>query len=88
MKYLDDLVGEWSGNGISYEVGKKEDEYITRDRILLSIKNLIENKKLFDLPENLQRKAAAYYLSDKQEVGYRGEVSQKVADNWLIEKNN
>ena len=88
VKYLDDLVGEWSGNGISYEVGKKEDEYITRDRILLSIKNLIENKKLFDLPENLQRKAAAYYLSDKQEVGYRGEVSQKVADNWLIEKNN
>lgn len=84
--YLDELVGEWSGSGISYEVSKLEDEYITKDRILEAIKNLISNKKLFDLSERTQRKAAAYYLSDKQEVGYRGEVSQKVADDWLKEQ--
>ena len=86
VKYLDELVGEWSGTGISYEVNKKEDDYITKDKILVSINNLIKNKQLFDLSENVQRKAAAYYLSDKQAVGYRGEVSQKIADEWLKEQ--
>ncbi len=86
--YLDELVGEWSGSSISYEIAKKEDEFISRDRILEAINNSIASKRLFDLPIRAQRKAAAYYLSENKEVGFRGEVSQKATDCWLNQQKS
>ena len=84
--YLYEFVGTWTGSGISYEVHKKEDEYILRIRILEAIKNLLSNNKLFDLDKDTQRRVAAYYLTENNKVDYRGNVTQNEADAWLKEQ--
>ncbi len=85
--YLNELVGEWSGSSITYEV-QKEDEYISSWRISEAIENLVNNKELFLLPKAIQRRAAAYYLFiNNLKQDYEEHVSQKNADEWLEEKN-
>ncbi len=86
--YLCELIGTWTGTGVSYEVHKKEDEYISKERILEAINNLLSTNELFNLPEEVQRRAAAYYLTLNNKVDYDGHVSQKNADNWLQEQKS
>ena len=86
ISYLYELIGTWIGTGVSYGVFKQEDEYVSKERILVAIDNLLATGELFNLSEESQRRAASYYLTVNNKVEYDGHVSQKSADAWLKER--
>ena len=77
LKYLNSTIFTWIGNGVRYEVSKKYEERLTKERILDAIRNERETKELFDLPEGNQRLCAAFCLKEEGKVDYDGHVIQK-----------
>lgn len=86
IKYILDITSAWTGNGISYEIKESPYEFITKERIIQAIENTIASKELFNLDEEYQLRAAAFYLFHKGKVSYDGHVSQKDARTFLESK--
>ena len=60
-------------------------EHISKERILEALTNLHNSKELFELDDEVQRRAAAFYLDAKGQTSYRDTVSQTSADKLLEE---
>lgn len=77
LKYLEGSVTKWIGSGISYEVDKAYEKYLTTDRILKAIENQKANGDLYTLPIEIQCASAAFYMyATNEKKGHRG-VSQE-----------
>lgn len=89
IKYLNSSISTWIGSGVRYEVSKRYEERLSKERILEAIKEERLSKTLFDLPEDNQRLCAAFCLKEDGKVDYDGHVTQEDADallwEWKIE---
>lgn len=88
LKYLNSTVFAWIGGGVRYEIAKKYEERLTKERILQAIKNEINTKDLFNLPKENQRLCAAFCLKEEGKIDYGGYVSQEDVDKLLYEWQN
>ena len=86
--YIYNLTSSWIGSGVSYEVKKAPYDYITHERILEAIDNMIASGELFDLEQDAQERAAAFYLNSLGKVSYDGHITQKDAIAFLEEKKS
>ena len=86
--YIYNLTSSWIGSGVSYEVKKAPYDYITYERILEAIDNMIASGELFNLEQDVQERAAAFYLNSLGKVSYDGHVAQKDAIAFLEEKKS
>ena len=84
--YIYNLTSSWIGSGVSYEVKKAPYDYITHERILEAIDNMIASGELFNLEQDTQERAAAFYLNSLGKVSYDGHIAQKDAIAFLEEK--
>ena len=85
LKYLKSTVSTWIGSGVRYEVSKKYEERLTKERILEAIEKERMTKALFGLSEDNQRLCAAFCLKENGKVDYDGHVTQEDADALLRE---
>lgn len=85
LKYLNSTVATWIGNGVRYQIRKEYEKRLTKERILKSIQNELTNKEFFNLSEENKRLCAVFYLKDNGKVDYDGYVTQKDADELIIE---
>lgn len=85
LKYLNSTVSAWIGSGVHYEVSKKYEERVTKERILNAIYKERMTKAIFDLPEDIQRMCAAFCLKEDGKTDYEGHVTQEEADRLLSE---
>lgn len=83
--FLSELVSRWVGSGVSYQIQDPPYEHISKERILEALTNLHNSKELFELDDEVQRRAAAFYLDAKGQTSYRDTVSQTSADKLLEE---
>ena len=88
VKYIFNISSAWQGTGISYEIQKPPYDYVTDIRITEAIEHLIETGTLFDLDQDVQERAAAFYLNSKGLVSYDGCVTQGDAIKFLHEQKN
>ena len=86
--YIYNLTSSWIGSGVSYEVKKAPYDYITHERILEAIDNMIASGELFNLEQDAQERAAAFYLNSLGKVSYDGHITQKDAIAFLEEKKS
>ena len=84
--YIYNLTSSWIGSGVSYEVKKAPYDYITHERILEAIDNMIASGELFNLEQDTQERAAAFYLNSLGKVSYDGHITQKDSVAFLEEK--
>ena len=85
LKYLNSFISAWIGSGVRYEVSKKYEERLSKERILEAIQEERLKKTLFELPEENQRLCAAFCLKEDGKVDYDGHVIQEDADELLRE---
>lgn len=83
VKWLVEITSEFIGGGVSYEIRKPPYEYLDHDCILQSIENLKNSKALFELDEDVQCRAAAFYLNLQGQKTVIGHISQKAAKELL-----
>ena len=86
VKYIFDLSSSWKGGGISYEISKPPYDYVTHERVIEAIDNMIASGELFNLEQDAQERAAAFYLNNLGKVSYDGHIAQKDAIAFLEEK--
>lgn len=60
--FFSSSVSEWIGSGTEYEIGSSYKKYLTEDQVTKAILALKDSGELFQLPETIQRKCAAFYL--------------------------
>ena len=85
LKYLNSTVSTWVGSGVSYEVSQKNEERLSKERILEAIQNERMKKTLFELPKDNQRLCAAFCLKETGKTDYDGHIKQVDADKLLSE---
>lgn len=85
LKYLDSTVSTWVGSGVSYEVSKKYEARLSKERILAAIQNERMKKTLFKLPKDNQRLCAAFWLKEDGKTDYDGRIKQGDTDKLLSE---
>lgn len=83
LKYLNSSIFSWIGSGVRYEISKKYEDRLTKERILEAIQHELITKALFDLSEDNQRLCAAFYLKENGKVDYEGHVKQEDVDTLL-----
>ena len=83
IKYLNSSISAWIGSGVRYEVSKRYEERLSKERILEAIKEERLSKALYDLSEDNQRLCAAFCLKEDGKVDYDGHVKQEDADALL-----
>lgn len=77
LRYIEGSVSKWVGSGISYELNKSYEKYLTNDRVLLAIEKQKASGDLYRLPFEIQCACAAVYMfATNEKTGHRG-VSQK-----------
>jgi len=81
LKFLDSFVVPWIGTGTRYEVERTYTKYFTLDRVFEAIVNCQKNGVFFELPEEVQRKCAAFFMIESGEA--KVEVSQDDADQAI-----
>lgn len=86
VKYIFDISSMWRGSGISFEINKPPYKYVTPEKIIAAIDNLIASEKLFELEQDVQERAAAFYLDHLGKVSYDGHITQRDAIAFLEEK--
>lgn len=85
MKWLVEITSEFIGSGVSYEIRKPPYEYLEPEDILKAIDNVRNTKVLFELDEDIQCRAAAFYLNSQGQRTVMDHISQKEAKE-LLEK--
>lgn len=85
LKYLNSTVSPWIGSGVRYEVTKKYEARLTKERILEAIHSERMSKALFELTKEKQRLCAAFCLKEEGKTDYDGHVKQEDADQLLCE---
>lgn len=85
MKWLVEITSEFIGSGVSYEIRKPPYEYLEPEDILKAIDNVRNTKVLFELDEDVQCRAAAFYLNSQGQRTAMDHISQKEAKE-LLEK--
>lgn len=85
MKWLVEITSEFIGSGVSYEIRKPPYEYLEAEDILKAINNVRNTKVLFELDEDVQCRAAAFYLNSQGQRTVMDHISQKEAKE-LLEK--
>ena len=85
MKWLVEITSEFIGSGVSYEIRKPPYEYLEPEDILKAIDNVRNTKVLFKLDEDVQCRAAAFYLNSQGQRTVMDHISQKEAKE-LLEK--
>lgn len=85
MKWLVEITSEFIGSGVSYEIRKPPYEYLEAEDILKAIDNVRNTKVLFELDEDVQCRAAAFYLNSQGQRTVMNHISQKEAKE-LLEK--
>lgn len=88
VKYLDDVIGIWIGNGTEYEVNKGYQKYLSEDRILSAINSLKLSGKIFSLPQQIQNKCAAFFIKSAGVGSYQGNIPQSEVDKLLATWKN
>ena len=81
LKFLDNFVVPWIGTGTRYEVERTYTKYITLDRVFESIMNCQKDGTFFALPEEIQRKCAAFFMIESGEA--KGGVNQDDVDQVI-----
>ena len=66
--YIYNLTSSWIGSGVSYEVKKAPYDYITHERILEAIDNMIASGELFNLEQDVQERNCIF-LSNMTVIG-------------------
>jgi hypothetical protein len=84
--YIFDISSSWIGSGVSYEIKNAPYDYVTPERIIEAIDNMIASGDLFALDQDAQERAAAFYLKILGKVSYDGHITQKDAIAFLEEK--
>jgi len=82
LKFLDNFVVPWIGTGTRYEVERTYTKYFTLNRVFESIMNCQKDGTFFALPEELQRKCAAFFMIESGEA--KDEVSQDDAEQAIF----
>ena len=86
VRYLEDSVSKWIGAGISYEVNKTYEKYLTKDRVLQAIESQKANGNLYQLPIEVQYASVAFSIYSIDETmgdhGISQESIKKVLDQW------
>lgn len=83
LRYLESSVSKWIGSGVSYELNKSYEKYLTTDQVLLAIEKQKASGDLYRLPFEVQCTCAAFYMyTTNEEIGHRG-VSQMDATELL-----
>lgn len=85
MKWLVEITSEFIGSGVSYEIIKPPYEYLEPEDILKAIDNVRNTKVLFELDEDIQCRAAAFYLNSQGQRTVMDHISQKESKE-LLEK--
>lgn len=85
VKWLVEITSEFIGSGVSYEIRKPPYEYLAVEDILKAIDNVRNTKVLFKLDEDVQCRAAAFYLNSQGQQTVMNHISQKEAKE-LLEK--
>ena len=81
LRYLESSVSKWIGSGISYEVSKDFEKYLTRERILQAINNQKANGNLYLLPIEIQYACAVFFMhATDSKIGHRGVTQENVKE--------
>lgn len=81
LRYLESSISKWIGSGISYEVSKDFEKYLTKDRILQAINNQKVNGNLYQLPIEIQYACAAFFMyATDSKIGHRGVTQEDVKE--------
>ena len=75
--YIRDLSSTWVGSGISYEIKVAPYDYVTKERIVEAIESMLKSGELFALGQDIQERAAAFYLNHLGKTSYSNHITQK-----------
>lgn len=87
LRYLECSVTKWIGSGISYELDKAYEKYLTTDRALQAIENQKASGDLYMLPIEVQCACAAFFMyATDEKIGHRGVSQEDVKEllsHWI-----
>lgn len=84
VRYVAGSINTWTGGGTEYEIQDAYKRYLADERVLQAIEALKESRKLYSLPENIQNKCAAFYLSvTTEDRNYHGNIQQSTTSELL-----
>ena len=86
VKFILYFVGQWEGDGISYEI-KTPIDYLSNEQVLSSISNLRQDKRLFSLDKEYQYRAGAYFIAMNDNKNPNAQIPQKEVIQLLSEWN-
>lgn len=87
VKFILYFVGQWEGDGISYEI-KTPIDYLSNEQVLSSISNLRQDKRLFSLDKEYQYRAGAFFIAIKNNERISEHIPQKEIVQLLSEWRN
>lgn len=86
LRFLSLFVAIWTGSGTEYEIQNGYSEYFSTERALSAIETCRKNRTIFELPEELQHKCAAFFLANSGKPEYGGHINQydteKIIASW------
>ena len=83
LRFLSLFVATWTGSGTKYEVQNGYDEYLSTERVLRAIETCRKDKTIFELPEELQHKCAAFFLANSGSPEYSDHIYQHATEEII-----
>jgi len=89
LKFLCFSINKWtSGSGISWEKSDEYKKFLKDDEIVYAYEKCVEDKSIRKLNDDELHRVVAYQLWKNDEVGWRGEVQDKMVIETIAELKN